>query len=350
MAQRVDGGGHVGAGLRPSAAVADPAVLDIDHREPAAHQVGGQRTAELGAEVRRPVAAVDDHHDRRGRRSVRQRDLGVLAWIVTVGVAHRIHRVHRSSKSDATFVLHTTTVTTLAEQTRWMDAVDQAALVASGEVSPVELLEAAIERIERIDPALNAVVIRWFDHARETRRRRPARRARSAACRSCSRTSTRRTPGSRSATATSRSRSAHVVVRRRHHARRPLPGRRAGHRRPDEQPRARQRADHRAGGVGPDPQPVGPHPHAGRFQRRRGGGRRRRAWCRSPTPATAAARSASRPRAAGWSGSSRARAGSRSARSATRAACRRRALREPDRPRHAPRCSTRPADPASATP
>jgi amidase len=49
-----------------------------------------------------------------------------------------------------------------------MDAVDQAALIASGEVSPGELLEAAIERIERLDPSLNAVVIRWFDHARET--------------------------------------------------------------------------------------------------------------------------------------------------------------------------------------
>ncbi|MBW8712178.1 MAG: amidase, partial [Mycobacterium sp.] len=46
-----------------------------------------------------------------------------------------------------------------ADQTRWIDATDQAALVASGEVSPSELLEAAIERIERIDPALNAVVI-----------------------------------------------------------------------------------------------------------------------------------------------------------------------------------------------
>src|ERR1700759_1268369 len=49
-----------------------------------------------------------------------------------------------------------------------MDAVDQAALVASGEVTPLELLDAAIERIERIDPALNAVTIRWFDHARDT--------------------------------------------------------------------------------------------------------------------------------------------------------------------------------------
>src|ERR1700682_604176 len=61
-----------------------------------------------------------------------------------------------------------TGMSALADQTRWMDATDQAALVATGEVSPSELLEAAIERIERIDAALNAVVIRWFDHARET--------------------------------------------------------------------------------------------------------------------------------------------------------------------------------------
>ena len=58
-------------------------------------------------------------------------------------------------------------MSTLADETRWMDAVDQAALVAKGEVTPGELLDAAIERIERFDPALNAVVIRWFDHARE---------------------------------------------------------------------------------------------------------------------------------------------------------------------------------------
>lgn len=58
-------------------------------------------------------------------------------------------------------------MTSLADDTRWLDATDQAALVASGEVHPSELLEAAIERIERLDPVLNAVVIRWFDHARE---------------------------------------------------------------------------------------------------------------------------------------------------------------------------------------
>ncbi|MBV9720294.1 MAG: amidase, partial [Mycobacterium sp.] len=61
-------------------------------------------------------------------------------------------------------------MSSLADDTRWMDAVDQAALVKNGEVTPLELLDAAIERIERIDPVLNAVVIRWFDHARDTAR------------------------------------------------------------------------------------------------------------------------------------------------------------------------------------
>jgi len=59
-------------------------------------------------------------------------------------------------------------MTNVAEETRWMDATAQAALVADGEATPVELVEAAVERIERDDPALNAVVMRWFDHARAT--------------------------------------------------------------------------------------------------------------------------------------------------------------------------------------
>jgi amidase len=54
----------------------------------------------------------------------------------------------------------------LADETRWMDATDQAMLVAKGEITPSELLEAAIERIEQSNPALNAVVIEWFEHAR----------------------------------------------------------------------------------------------------------------------------------------------------------------------------------------
>jgi amidase len=57
-------------------------------------------------------------------------------------------------------------MSSLADETRWMDATDQAALVAKGEVSPSELLKAAIERIKQSNPSLNAVVIEWFDHAR----------------------------------------------------------------------------------------------------------------------------------------------------------------------------------------
>jgi amidase len=56
----------------------------------------------------------------------------------------------------------------LSDQTRWLDATEQAELVRSGQVTAPELLEAAIERIETLDSAINAVVMRWFDHARHT--------------------------------------------------------------------------------------------------------------------------------------------------------------------------------------
>ncbi len=58
-------------------------------------------------------------------------------------------------------------MTPLANDTRWLDATDQAAMVARKDATPLEMLEASIERIEAIDPRLNAVIIRWFDHARE---------------------------------------------------------------------------------------------------------------------------------------------------------------------------------------
>lgn len=47
-----------------------------------------------------------------------------------------------------------------------LDAVAQADLVRSGEVSPLELVDAAIERIERLNPDLNAVIMTRFDEAR----------------------------------------------------------------------------------------------------------------------------------------------------------------------------------------
>ena len=47
-----------------------------------------------------------------------------------------------------------------------LDATAQAALVRQGEVSALELVDAAIGRIERLNPALNAVVHPMFEQAR----------------------------------------------------------------------------------------------------------------------------------------------------------------------------------------
>ena len=54
----------------------------------------------------------------------------------------------------------------LADDTQWLDATAQAELVTNGEVTSTELVEAAITRIERINPHLNAVVMKWYDRAR----------------------------------------------------------------------------------------------------------------------------------------------------------------------------------------
>jgi amidase len=49
----------------------------------------------------------------------------------------------------------------------WLDATAQAALVRERKVSAVELVDAAIDRMERINPVLNAVIHEWFDRARK---------------------------------------------------------------------------------------------------------------------------------------------------------------------------------------
>jgi amidase len=48
----------------------------------------------------------------------------------------------------------------------WLDATEQADLVRRGEVSPQELVEAAITRIEALNPQLDAVIRTRFDQAR----------------------------------------------------------------------------------------------------------------------------------------------------------------------------------------
>src|SRR3954462_8574239 len=47
-----------------------------------------------------------------------------------------------------------------------MDATAQAELVATGECSPAALVDAAIARIEKVNPAINAVIQELFDRAR----------------------------------------------------------------------------------------------------------------------------------------------------------------------------------------
>lgn len=49
----------------------------------------------------------------------------------------------------------------------FLDATAQAELVGTGQVSPVELIDAAINRIEKLNPELNAVIHPRFDRARD---------------------------------------------------------------------------------------------------------------------------------------------------------------------------------------
>src|SRR3954451_3230187 len=48
-----------------------------------------------------------------------------------------------------------------------MVAMEQARMVRDGEVSPAELVDEAIERIERLNPEINAVIHERFERARE---------------------------------------------------------------------------------------------------------------------------------------------------------------------------------------
>ncbi|MEK8169036.1 amidase family protein [Streptomyces sp. M19] len=76
-----------------------------------------------------------------------------------------------------------------ADELAWLDATAQADLVRRGVLTPLELVEAAIARIERLDGELNAVTTTRFEKARREAREPAAPARRSTACRCCSRTS-----------------------------------------------------------------------------------------------------------------------------------------------------------------
>ena len=53
------------------------------------------------------------------------------------------------------------------DELAFLDATAQAEWVRQKKIKPIELVEAAIERIERLNPTLNAVVTPMYDLARE---------------------------------------------------------------------------------------------------------------------------------------------------------------------------------------
>jgi len=53
----------------------------------------------------------------------------------------------------------------LAKEFGWLDATAQADLIRKKEISPRELVEATIERIEQVNPQINAVVTKMYEHA-----------------------------------------------------------------------------------------------------------------------------------------------------------------------------------------
>jgi amidase len=59
---------------------------------------------------------------------------------------------------------------TAADEFVDLDATSQSELVRNGDVKPIELVEAAIERIERVNPEINAVITPMYDLAREAAR------------------------------------------------------------------------------------------------------------------------------------------------------------------------------------
>ena len=46
------------------------------------------------------------------------------------------------------------------------DAIGLSELIRKGEITPAELLEATINRIEKVNPKLNAVIYKMYDQAR----------------------------------------------------------------------------------------------------------------------------------------------------------------------------------------
>ena len=252
----------------------------------------GPRCRRRGSAARRPPCRA---RRSRWRRRRRPRDrTGLRSWRADYGASGVGRSVVRYASQGISVA-----------PGRWTHShscppLELGALIRDGELSAHEVVEAALRRIEALDPQIGAFV--EFDAERALAEAR-GDRARTTGARSpASRSRSRRTRPSPGCAWTS------LALPRRPPAEpRRLPGaaaarRRLRDRRHDEHAGVRDPPDHRAAPRRADAQPVGHVAHAGRLvaaARRR---RWRPAWCRSRTATTAAARSASPRRAAGWSG------------------------------------------------
>src|SRR2546426_8344726 len=79
---------------------------------------------------------------------------------------------------EETMALRVSDIQPLAVGLTALDARELATLIARGEISALEAVDAHIERIERVNGALNAVVVKRYDAARVEAREADRRRIR----------------------------------------------------------------------------------------------------------------------------------------------------------------------------
>jgi hypothetical protein len=157
----------------------------------------------------------------------------------------------------------------MTDEISTLDATAQAELVHRGELTPEEVVEGAIARIERVNPRLNAVIHPLFEKARETAKSGPADGP----------LPHRRRSLPRGDALLERAR---LRGGARYRAGAPFPGGGLHLRRQDEYARARHVGDDRAPRLRSDPQPLGARSFSRRLQRGLGGRRGRGAGSRGP--------------------------------------------------------------------
>lgn len=97
------------------------------------------------------------------RRNMLKSVGGILASLPLAGLAAGCAATNRRTPPPAGS-------SKLSNELTWLDGMEQARLVRRGEISPLELVDAAIARIEALEPKLNVLADADFDRARSIAR------------------------------------------------------------------------------------------------------------------------------------------------------------------------------------